>query len=111
MENNKLITNLAIKFIEEHWDEIINKDAKQINYKEVTKDEMLETISNDYEIAGWIISEVMNWGCHKNYLRNYIVEGDSDRHVIKIEDTYFIMSDDYAYVEVKPKFKTVIYFE
>lgn len=106
-----LITNLAVKFIEEHWDDIINKDAKQINYNQVSKDEMLEAIHNDYEIACWIISEVMSWGCNKNYLRQYIIEGDSDRHVIKIEDTYFMMSDDYVYVEVEPKFKTVIYFE
>ena len=31
-----LITNLAVKFIEEHWDDIINKDAKQINYNQVS---------------------------------------------------------------------------
>lgn len=111
MKGNKLVTDLAIRFVEEHWDEITNKHGKQINYNQVSKDEMLEAIKADYDIAGWIISEVMSWGCNKNYLRQYIIEGDSDEHVIKVEDTYFRMSDNYNYVKVEPKFKTVVYFE
>lgn len=109
-----LITNLATKFIEEHWDDITNKDAKQLNYNQVSKDEMLEAIQNDYEIACWVISEIMSWGCKINYHEQYEVETDPNTThygVIKIEDTYFMMSDDYVYVKVEPKFKTVIYFE
>jgi len=104
-----LITNLAIKFIEEHWDEIM-KDL----VVSFTKESLLNDIKTDYQIASWVVSEVMMWGTSTDYHKQYSVEYDqkeNDRGVIKIEDTYFIMSDDYAYVEVKPKFKTVIYFE
>ena len=109
MEENKLITGLAIRFVEEHWDEI-NLTKAQINHKQ---HEFIEIIKTDYNIACWIISEVMSWGCNKNYLRQYIIEGDSDEHIIKVEDTYFRMSDNYNYnyVKVEPKFKTVVYFE
>lgn len=104
-----LITNLATKFIEEHWDEI---DLKKVEITG-TKEEYLKEISNFY-IACWVISEVMSWGCKINYHKQYEVETESaSTHygVIKIEDTYFMMTDDWIYVEVKPKFKTVIYFE
>ena len=108
---NKLITDLATNFIEEHWDDIIEDDAKKINYELVSKAEMLETIQKHYDIAGWVISEVMDWGCKENYMKQYLIEYSIDKHVIRVEDTYFTMSDDFIYVEVKPKFKRVMYFE
>ena len=104
-----LITNLAIKFIEERWHEII-KDL----IASYTKESLLNDIKNDYQTASWVVSEVMMWGTSTDYHKQYSVEYDqkeNDRGVIKIEDTYFMMSDDYEYIKVEPKFKTVMYFE
>ena len=42
-------------------------------------------------MAGWIITEVMNWGTPIDYVKAYKVENDNEHFIIKVEDRYFAL--------------------
>ena len=113
MENKeKLLTNFAVSFIEDHWNEI---DLVKTDIVD-TKEELINQLKNDYRLCEWIISEVMSWGCDKDYLSELEVKDNiSEDTVWKIGDKYFIWQITVKYLgslkEVFPKTKTVIYFE
>jgi hypothetical protein len=99
---NKILDSFAINFIENHFNEI---DLKKCDWNIKTKEQAIKEIKmNDY-MAGWIITEVMNWGTPIDYAKEYKVENDDDHFIIKIENRYFAI--DYKNVhylkEVFPK--------
>ena len=99
------LINIATEFVENHWDEI---DKKRTDIRD-SKEYVLNFIQNDVYEASWIISEVMAWGCDKNYLKEYKIYCE-DALVISIEGKYFKFKGD-CFEPVKPKKKTVIYFD
>lgn len=111
----KLLTDFAISFIEEHWDEI------DLNRTEITdtKEEFIDRLKSDYSFAEWIIQEVMVWGCRDSndnridYLQKYEIPNLDAFTVWKIDNRYFAIDfkNNYSFKEVFPKETTVIYFE
>ena len=112
MENKeKLLTNFAVSFIEDHWNEI---DLVKTDIVD-TKEELINQLKNDYRLCEWIISEVMSWGCKTDYLIKCEVENLIDFPTVwKFNDSYFSIDYTdkyYGFKEVFPKEKTIIYFE
>lgn len=102
------IKKLAIDFIESHWDEIDLKKVEITDFKQ----KFINKIVKQDDLAWWVVIEVMNWGCKKNYLEEHIVSREYGSYcVIKIDDRYFQPTETFHYKEVFPKTKTVIYFE
>lgn len=56
-------------------------------------------------MAGWIITEVMNWGTPINYIKEFKVENDEDHFIIKIDERYFAIDYENIYYlkEVFPR--------
>ena len=107
-EDMKPIQKLAIAFLNKNWD-LIDKEKTEIT---VTKSALIKQIKTESWVAGWIVTEVMSWGCDTNFLKSYEVECD-DHFVIKIGKSYFqLVKGSYHYFKkVKPKFKKVAYFD
>ena len=102
------IKKTAIDFIESHWDEI---NLKKVEITDDKQKFINKLVKQDY-LAWWVVIEVMNWGCNKNYLDDLIVSTEDGEYcVIKMNDRYFQPTDSFYYKEVFPKTKTVIYFE
>jgi len=103
---NKILDSFAINFIENHFDEI---DLKKCEWSITTKEQAIKEIKNKGYMAGWIITEVMNWGTPTDYAKQYKVDNDEEHFIIKIDDRYFGL--DYENInylkEVFPK-KVVI---
>ena len=99
---NKFLDSFAIDFIENHFDEI---DLVKCEWNIKTKEEAIEEIKKDDYMAGWIITEVMNWGTPIDYIKEYMVENDAEHFIIKIDERYFALDyDDIHYFkEVFPK--------
>ena len=95
----------AVEFLEEHWDEIDKKDTEITDSKE----KFIDKVKESDPLAWWVLTEVMYWGCKKNYLKEFIVQ--EDPWTIKIGNQYFQVSQFDEYKEVFPKMKTIPYFE
>ena len=55
-------------------------------------------------MAGWIITEVMNWGTPIDYIKEYMVENDEEHFIIKIDERYFALDyENIHFKEVFPK--------
>lgn len=124
------IIKLATKFINENWDRI-DKTIDDIFIQ--TKHSILHTIKNNVKsstnpvsIAGWIVSEIMVWGASDirngrsfDFQKEYRVENDNDLIILKIGKKYFKYQNEnsvekiepFTFVEIKPKYKKVLYFE
>ena len=85
---NKILDSFAINFIENHFDEI---DLKKCDWNIKTKDQAIKEIKKNDYMAGWIITEVMDWGTPIDYAKAYKVENDNDHFIIKVEDRYFAL--------------------
>ena len=85
---NKILDSFAINFIENHFDEI---DLKKCDWNIKTKDQAIKEIKKNDYMAGWIITEVMNWGTPIDYIKAYKVENDNEQFIIKVEDRYFTL--------------------
>ena len=96
---NKILDSFAINFIENHFDEI---DLKKCDWNIKTKDQAIKEIKKNDYMAGWIITEVMNWGTPIDYIKEFKVENDEDHFIIKIDERHFAL--DY---ENTPYFKEV----
>ena len=68
---NKILDSFAINFIENHFDEI---DLKKCDWNIKTKDQAIKEIKKNDYMAGWIITEVMNWGTPIDYAKEFKVE-------------------------------------
>ena len=99
---NKFLDSFAIDFIENHFDEI---DLVKCEWNIKTKEEAIEEIKKDDYMAGWIITEVMNWGTPIDYIKEYMVENDAEHFIIKIDERYFALDyeDIHYFKEVFPK--------
>jgi len=112
-EAEKLICRKIFEFVDEHWNEI-DLDMMEISQ---TKDEFLNDVLNDVQLALWVFTEVADWGMEKKYLKDWIVEQDNDDFIIIKLDGKFIklyaedIWSDWQVSFVKPKQKTVYYFE
>lgn len=90
---NKILDDFAIKFIEEHFDEI---DLIGVDWDGVTsKADAIEDIKRKDYISSWIIGEVMAWGTPIDYNAVLLVENDDDKNVYRIGDKYFAFNGDY----------------
>ena len=96
---NKILDSFAINFIENHFDEI---DLKKCDWNIKTKDEAIKEIKKNDYMANWIIMDVMNWGTPIDYTKEFKVENDEDRFIVKIDERYFAL--DYENI---PSFKEV----
>ena len=56
-------------------------------------------------MAGWVITEVMKWGTPIDYIKEYIIENDDDKFIIKIDRRYFSLDYEnvHYFKEVFPK--------
>lgn len=102
------IKKTAIDFISSHWDEIKLEEVEITD----TKQKFINRIKKQDELAWWVLTEVMYWGCERDYTSELIAEtSDSGYWVLKIEDRYFQNDGTFKGKEVFPKTKTIIYFE
>lgn len=99
---NKFLDSFAINFIENHFDEI---NLKECEWNVKTKKQAIEEIEKNDYMAGWIITEVMNWGTPIDYIKEYKVENDEDHFIIKINERYFALDYEniHYFKEVFPK--------
>ena len=99
---NKILDSFAINFIENHFDEI---NLKECEWNVKTKKQAIEEIEKNDYMAGWIITEVMNWGTPIDYIKEYKVENDEDHFIIKINERYFALDyeNPHYFKEVFPK--------
>ena len=56
-------------------------------------------------MAGWVITEVMKWGTPIDYIKEYIIENDDDKFIIKIDSRYFSLDyeNPHYFKEAFPK--------
>lgn len=109
MKTEKVITNFAVKFLTEHWEEI---NLKAVHISE-PKQTIINRTKKDYNFAIWVITEVMVWGTKTDYLRPYEQANEDDDLIIKIDERYFKFLSTKkgdTFIEVFPKFKQVLYF-
>lgn len=106
---NKTITDFAVNFLKNHWNEIQRVDAKYLAKDKLSQ---IKKVKEDYTEACWIISEIMSWGCVKDYLAEITVSAYNDEKLyIKIKNKYFMYnSTTCLFEEVMPKYKKVLYF-
>jgi len=99
---NKILDSFAINFIENHFGEI---DLKKCDWNIKTKGQAIKEIKKNDYMAGWIITEVMNWGTPIDYAKQYKVENDEEHFIIKIDDRYFALDYEnlHYFKEVFPK--------
>ena len=99
---NKNLDSFAINFIENHFDEI---NLKECDWNIKTKEQAIKEIKKNDYMAGWIITEVMNWGTPIDYIKEYKVENDEDHFIIKINERYFAFDYEniHYFKEVFPK--------
>jgi hypothetical protein len=103
------VTQLALKFVEDNFDNINLEIIRSIT----SKKQILKEIAEDYYTACWIITEVMSWGMKdgKNYIKEYRVENENEIFVIKIDGMYFKINYETSCLdECEPKYKMVMYF-
>jgi hypothetical protein len=103
------VTQLALKFVEDNFDNINLESVGTIT----SKKQILKEIAEDYYTACWILTEVMSWGMKdgKDYIKEYQVDNEDEIFVIKIDDKYFrINHETFCLDECEPKYKTVMYF-
>lgn len=102
------IKKLAINFIESHWDEI---DLVKVEITD-SKQKFINRLKKQDDLAWWVVTEVMSWGCKKDYIQEHIVSWEDGQYcIIKADERYFQNDGNFHYKEVFPKTKTVIYFE
>ena len=67
------LIDLAIKFIEDHFDEIDKYVFSEDFFDEMTKEHLIELIKGEDKIYySWVITELMRVGTDVNYLTTYI---------------------------------------
>lgn len=99
---NKTLDKFTIDFINNHFEEL---DLEKLDWKvNEIKDAIKEIKKNDF-MAGWIITEVMSWGCNKNYQKEITVENEEEHFIVKIDNRYFALDYDniHYFYEVFPK--------
>lgn len=109
MTTKQVITNFAVKFLAEHWEEI-NLNAVHI---QGTKEKEIRKAVKNFGHTCWVITEVMVWGTKIDYLKPYEQANEDDDLIIKIDERYFkylSTKKGDTFVEVFPKFKQVLYF-
>lgn len=98
---NKILDEFVINFINNHFNEI---DLKRVEWKVKTKEQAINEINKNADMASWIITEVMSWGTPINYIEEFKVENDEDHFIIKVNDKYFAIdyNDTRYFIEVFP---------
>ena len=107
------VQQFAYDFVKENWEKI---DKKKVDLDTSTKAKTLKEIKKDETFAGWIICEVMDWGCDKNYLEQYEVPNEDFsvwRFGNKVKNKFYRLAEGkfHRLIESKQKFKMVTYFE
>ena len=99
---NKILDSFAINFIKNHFDEI---DLKKCNWNVNTKEQAIKEIKKNDYMAGWIITEVMNWGTPIDYAKEFKVENDEDHFIVKIDERFFALDYEniHYFKEVFPR--------
>lgn len=85
---NKILDSFAINFIENHFDEI---DLKKCDWSIKTKEQAIKEIKKNDYMAGWIITEIMNWGTPIDYAKDFKVKNDEEHFIVKIDERYFAL--------------------
>lgn len=88
---NETLDLFAINFIENHFEEI---DLKKCDWNIKTKEQAIKEIKMNSLMAGWVITEVMDWGTPNNYIKEYMVENFEEAFMIKVEGKYFVIDYD-----------------
>ena len=99
---NKILDSFAINFIENHFDEI---NLKECEWNVKTKNQAIKEIKKHDYMAGWIITEVMNWGTPIDYAKEFKVENDEGHFIVKIDEKFFALDYENIYYlkEVFPR--------
>lgn len=99
---NKILNLFAINFIENHFNEI---ELKKCDWNIKTKEQAIKEIKKNDYMAGWVITEVMNWGTPIDYIKEYKIENDDEDFIIKIDGKYFALDYENSnyFKEVSPK--------
>lgn len=103
------ITKYALNFIKTHWDKIDTKRCELTTKRKINAD-----IKADPYIAVWVLTEVMSWGCDKDYFEALKVDhpDKEEQLIIKIKKQYFKYDyKKFTFEECFPKTKKIIYFE
>ena len=115
---NEIVTEYAIQFVKDHWEEILqyrNFDTLGISNK---LSEFIKEVESDINTAGWVSTETMTWVLSYNYYKDLIVykfDDDSEWFtVLKINDNYIkwkYTNNTYIFEFAELKTKTITYFE
>lgn len=101
---NEVLDLFAINFINTHFDEI---DLKKVEWNVKTKKQAIKDIKGKDYMAGWVITEVMQWGTPIDYTKGIKVEMDEENpyFVVKIDDRYFALdyTKPHCFNEVFPR--------
>jgi hypothetical protein len=101
---NEVLDSFAINFINNHFDEI---DLKKVEWNVKTKKQAIKDIKEKDYMAGWVITEVMQWGTPIDYTKGIKVEMDEENpyFVVKIDDRYFALdyTKPHCFNEVFPR--------
>ena len=70
-----------------------------------TKEQAIKEIKKNDYMAGWIITEVMNWGTPIDYAKEFKVENDEGHFIVKIDERFFALDYENIYYlkEVFPR--------
>ena len=103
-----IFKEIAVNFIKEHWKDIVKEKCE---IKE-TKTEFLELLSRDRDLEYWVITELMSWGCDKNYLLPYVVEHENkdEYNVYKFGNKFYQWGGMW-FIETTPTYKQILIFE
>lgn len=114
----KLMSDVATKFVWNNWDKI---DFDKVDLEDTLecKNKLLAEIKTNVHDVLWIFTELSTWGMIKNdmdLIEKYEFEtyDNNDYYILKFDEMYVKLEwvDKVATVkEVKPKTKTVTYFE
>lgn len=110
IKDMKPIQKMAINFINEHWDEIDKKKTEIF----VSKEKFIKEIKSNLHTAAWVITEVMSWGCEKDYIRPQLIESNDEEAgwIIKVGRSYYrSIPTQELFKKVKPKVKKILVFE
>lgn len=84
----KVLCKRMYEFVKEHIEEVTekkdvcghNQTFEELGFKNAK--DMLKQIKNDYEVAYWALTELLDWGMPKDYCREEFVEVENDKYTV-----------------------------
>lgn len=76
---NELLCYVMHDFVSKHSDEIKESYAC-LGFRD--KNDMLQQIKDEFEVAYWALTELLDWGMSKCYLREMFIEEETDEYTV-----------------------------